>query len=239
MITSAAGNYCSGAASYASSNFFPHSTIVGSSFGIALTLAAISGCASSACRTPFIINSSLLLPLIGVSHGPPICAQVSVFIRKVYHKGIVAGVRITYYYYPRPYLYVTLRKASLSAIIGSTIANLVLLFALRPVVIDSAMPLASLAVLPVASLTIMGAAGAIIVYALLRRYAPHPATTFLWVSALVLVLSLIPDYLVIDRMTGHFAGATPAAGLTLMLMHVVAAAIIVWSLISLWKKGGV
>ena len=125
-------------------------------------------------------------------------------------------------------------KAFLTALVGSVVANLIILYALRPFVTIPAMPLASLALLPVVSLTIIGVIGATIVYAIMRAFLARPQTPFIWVSIVVLLLSLIPDYLIIGMTTGHFAGATFASASTLMLMHVAAAIITVWALVKMW-----
>ena len=126
-------------------------------------------------------------------------------------------------------------KAFLTALVGSVVVNLIILYVLRPFVIVPAMPLASLALLPVASLTIFGVIAATIVYAIMRAVLARPQTPFIWISVVVLILSLIPDYLIIGMTTGHFAGATFASASTLMLMHVAAAIITVWSLVKMWR----
>jgi hypothetical protein len=125
-------------------------------------------------------------------------------------------------------------KSFLLALIGSIVANLILLFVLKPFVINPAMPLHSLSVGPVAALTAIGTIGATIVYAILRAFMARPNKAFIWLSVIVLLISLIPDYLIIGSTTGPFAGATLPSALTLMLMHVAAALIIVWSLVKVW-----
>jgi hypothetical protein len=125
-------------------------------------------------------------------------------------------------------------KASLIAIIGSIVANLVILFALKPFVINPAMPLHALNIGPVAGLTVLGALGTIVLYAIMRAFMSRPNVPFIWISVVVLLLSFIPDYLVIGVTTGLFAGGTVATASTLALMHIVSAIIIVWALVKVW-----
>jgi hypothetical protein len=57
----------------------------------------------------------------------------------------------------------------LVALLGSVIANLVILYVLKPFVINPSMPLHALSIGPVAMLTVAGVLGATIVYALPLR----------------------------------------------------------------------
>lgn len=78
----------------------------------------------------------------------------------------------------------------------------------------------ALTIPPVAFLSALGAAGAAVVYWLLRRYASDPVRTFVRIAVGVLVLSFVPDaaLLVADP------AATPLAVVILAAMHVVVAA---------------
>jgi len=67
---------------------------------------------------------------------------------------------------------------------------------------------------------------AVLVYAVLLRRSRNPVRRFTIISAVVLVLSIIPDYTYIPSQPG----ATTAQASVLALMHVVAAAVIVWVL---------
>ena len=127
-------------------------------------------------------------------------------------------------------------RGFLTALIGSLVANLALLFLIRPFVIDSATPLNALSIGPVSVFTILGVVGATIVYALLRRFLTNPNMIFVWIAVVVLIISFVPDYMVIGQTTGMFAGGNVASALLLMLMHVVTAAIVVWSMTNLWGK---
>ncbi|HUX81148.1 MAG TPA: hypothetical protein VMV38_02415, partial [Candidatus Paceibacterota bacterium] len=53
-------------------------------------------------------------------------------------------------------------------------------------------------------------------------------------SAFILIASFVPDYAIIGQTTGTGAGGTVGSALVLMLMHVVAAVAVVWSLVRLW-----
>jgi hypothetical protein len=125
-------------------------------------------------------------------------------------------------------------KSFLAAFIGSVVANLIILYAIGMHVIDPAMPLHALSVGPITILTLFGTIGATIVYAVMRASMKTPNRAFIGVSVIVLVLSFIPDYLVIGVTSGPFAGGTLGAALTLALMHVISAIIIVLSLTKLW-----
>lgn len=129
-----------------------------------------------------------------------------------------------------------LARSFLTALIGSLIVNLVLLFVLRPLVIDPSMPLNALSIGPVASFTIMGVVGATIVYALLRRLMVDPNPVFLWIALVVLLFSFIPDVTVIGKTEGMFAGGSVATASVLALMHVATGAIVVLALTRLWGR---
>jgi len=125
-------------------------------------------------------------------------------------------------------------KAFLTALIGSVAVNLLILVLFRPIVINPAMPLHALSVGPVAMLTTIGIIGAMIVYAIMRALLAHPARVFVWTAVVVLIVSFIPDYLIIGETSGMFAGGTLGSALVLASMHIVAAIITVWSLVKLW-----
>jgi len=71
--------------------------------------------------------------------------------------------------------------------------------------------------------TIPAAIIAVLLYAVLLRTAANPERTFTIISAVVLVLSVIPDITYIPTV----AGSSNAQTAVLILMHVVAAAVIV------------
>jgi hypothetical protein len=127
-------------------------------------------------------------------------------------------------------------KGFSTALIGAVAVNLIILFLFRPFVTNSAMPLHALSVGPVTMLTVLGVIAATIVYALMRLLLANPNVPFVWLSGIVLLISFIPDYQIIGQTTGMFAGGTISSALTLMLMHLAAAVIIVWSLVKLWGE---
>jgi hypothetical protein len=74
--------------------------------------------------------------------------------------------------------------------------------------------------------TLVLAIPAVFLYALLLRRSGNPVRLFTIISAVVLVLSVIPDFTYIPSEPGASAAQTSI----LVLMHVVAAAVIVWML---------
>ncbi len=89
------------------------------------------------------------------------------------------------------------------------------------------MPLQTTAFIP---FTVVGLLGAIIVFAIIGRVARRPVRTFIIVAAVVLVLSFLPD---IGLLASGAPGATLPGILVLMLLHVVAAVIVVALLVRL------
>lgn len=129
-------------------------------------------------------------------------------------------------------------KAVLKAILGSVIVNLILLYVLRPFVIVPAAPLMALNPGPVAVLTAVGAIGAIVVYALMKKFLKSPERPFIWLSVVVFLVSLVPDFMLFSPNSPSFAGASVASVGTLMLMHAAAGVVIVWSLVCYWPAKG-
>lgn len=74
--------------------------------------------------------------------------------------------------------------------------------------------------------TLPAAVVAVLLYAALLRFARNPARVFTIVSAVVFVITLIPDFTYIPTVPG----ATGAQTAILVLMHIVAASVIVWML---------
>jgi hypothetical protein len=73
--------------------------------------------------------------------------------------------------------------------------------------------------------TFIGVLGAVIVYAVIGRFARQPVHLFRRVALVTLVVSFIPDILML--ITGFNPGTTAANVAVLLLMHVVAWAIAV------------
>jgi len=75
--------------------------------------------------------------------------------------------------------------------------------------------------------TVLGI-GAVLVYTLMRRFAKRPERTFRWISVGVLLVSFVPDlWLLSEAGSAQFEGSTPGGVAILMVLHVVAAAVIV------------
>ncbi len=84
---------------------------------------------------------------------------------------------------------------------------------------------------PTIFFTAIGVGGGVVAFAIIRRFFDHPVRLFRRVAASALVLSLVPDiWLWSDGAAAQFPGASVAAVSVLMLMHVVAAGIVVWTL---------
>jgi len=81
-------------------------------------------------------------------------------------------------------------------------------------------------------LTVVLCAGAVLVFALLGRFAKNPVRLFIIISSVFLVISFLPD-LAVPSMAGSMPGANWSYAITLMIMHVVAGFITVYMLIKL------
>ena len=82
---------------------------------------------------------------------------------------------------------------------------------------------------PAISMTLLAAIPAVLLYAALLRYAGDPARRYTIISAVVFVVTLIPDFTYIPGV----AGASHAQTAVLVLMHVVTAIVIVGMLTKL------
>jgi len=90
---------------------------------------------------------------------------------------------------------------------------------------------------PTIFFTLVSGAVAVGVYGLVRRSSQRPDRLFRGIAAVVLLLSFLPDlWLLSDGASGAFPGATPAGVGILMVMHLAAAAVIVWALTG--RSGG-
>ena len=79
--------------------------------------------------------------------------------------------------------------------------------------------------------TVVPAVVAVLLYAALIRFTSNPARIFTNIAVVVLIVSLIPDLTYIPSVPGASAGQTAI----LMLMHVVAAVVIVSMLTTLTR----
>ena len=79
-------------------------------------------------------------------------------------------------------------------------------------------------------LTVILCTAAVIVFALVGRFAKNPVRTYIIISSIFLVISFLPDIAVASA---PFPGAGWSYSITLMIMHVVAGFITVYMLIKL------
>ena len=115
----------------------------------------------------------------------------------------------------------------LSAIIGVLIVRTLAMAILPP----PYAPGLSMILLPIV-LTLILCTGAVLVFALVRRFAKNPVRTYIIISGVFLVVSFLPD---IAAVSAPFPGAGWPYSLSLMTMHVVAGFITVYMLIKLTR----
>lgn len=96
-------------------------------------------------------------------------------------------------------------------------------WSIAPAVIDVSpefMPLASAG--PVIVMTILGVLGAVVAFVVVGRFARQPARTYPLIAFVALLVSLIPNVMLIAAPAGApFGGITAPQVLVLMVMHVV------------------
>ena len=113
----------------------------------------------------------------------------------------------------------------LSAIVGVLIVRTIAMAILHP----PYAPGLAMILLPI-MLTLILCTGAVIVFALVGRFAKNPVRTYIIISSIFLVISFLPDILAV---AAPFPGAGWPYSITLMIMHVVAGFITVYMLIKL------
>ena len=113
----------------------------------------------------------------------------------------------------------------LAAIIGVLIVRTIAMAILQP----PYAPGLEMIMIPIV-LTLVLCTGAVIVFALVGRFAKNPVRTYLIISSIFLVISFLPDIAVVSM---PLPGAGWAYSITLMIMHVVAGFITVYMLIKL------
>ena len=109
----------------------------------------------------------------------------------------------------------------LFAIVSALIVNVALLVLVRDLSLVE--PFGALTVPPVAFLSVLGATAATAVYGAITRISPHPDWVFIRVAAIALLISFVPDILVLQ----YDETATLGAVIVLMVMHVTAAIVCV------------
>jgi len=113
----------------------------------------------------------------------------------------------------------------LAAIIGVLIVRVIAMSILTP----PFAPGLEMIALPIV-LTLIFCTAAVLVFALVGRFAKNPVRTYIIISSVFLVISFLPDILVVSA---PFPGAGWPYSITLMIMHVVAGFITVYMLIKL------
>ena len=90
--------------------------------------------------------------------------------------------------------------------------------------VDPAKPEIPIPLLGFAQLTFVFSLIGVGLAAILARKARRPRSTFVWTTLVLLVLSIVPDFVKIPNLSPDFA---PATAWTLAALHVVAAAIVI------------
>lgn len=105
-----------------------------------------------------------------------------------------------------------------AATVAAAVATAVVAAAGQAIGISTAVSGAPIPASGFAVLTVMFSVLGLVIATALRRFARHPRTAWIRTTAVLTVLSFVPDVL---------ADATPATKVLLMLTHVVAAAIVI------------
>ena len=113
----------------------------------------------------------------------------------------------------------------LAAIIGVLIVRTIARMILQP----PYAPGLQMIMIPVA-LTLVLCTAAVLVFAMVGRFAKNPVVTYLVISIVFLLISFLPD---MATASAPFPGAGWAYAITLMIMHVVAGFITVFMLTKL------
>ena len=101
----------------------------------------------------------------------------------------------------------------LASILGVLIVRVVAVAILQP----DPIPLSLGWVIPIIS-TIVFVIGAVLVFALVSRYAANPIRTYQVIAFVVLILTFVPDVIFVQV---HFLNSTWPITIALMVMHVV------------------
>jgi hypothetical protein len=109
----------------------------------------------------------------------------------------------------------------------AVIANVVILYFAKPL----APALMPLNIAPVVIWTIIGTLGATLVYRFIAGRSAAPGRAFVIVAVIALLISFAPDIALLVNPNPMFGQVTAPGVYSLMAMHVVAAAIIVTTLI--------
>jgi hypothetical protein len=119
----------------------------------------------------------------------------------------------------------------LGTVVAAVIANVLIYFIGSAFVEYNPQFIVLSNVSPTIIFTVVPAIVAVVIYALLLRFTTNPARIFTIAAAVVLVISLIPDLTYIPTVPG----ATGAQTAVLMVMHIIAAIVIVSMLTTLTR----
>jgi len=109
--------------------------------------------------------------------------------------------------------------AVIASIVGVLVVRIVAVALLQP----QPMPMSLMWLTPVIFTAVL-VTGAVLVFALVARFAPNPIRTYQVIAFVVLLLSLVPD---VAYAGSSMPGASWPVAISLMIMHVVAWAICV------------
>ena len=109
--------------------------------------------------------------------------------------------------------------AVIASIVGVLVVRIVAVALLQP----QPMPMSLMWLTPVIFTAVL-VTGAVLVFALVARFAPNPIRTYQVIAFVVLLLSLLPD---VAYAGSSMPGASWPVAIALMIMHVVAWAICV------------
>jgi hypothetical protein len=121
---------------------------------------------------------------------------------------------------------------SLATVVAAVLANVLVYFIGSAVVGYDPLFIVLANVSATILFTVVPAIVAVLLYAVLVRFSSNPARIFTNIAIVVLIVSLIPDLTYIPSVPGATSGQTAI----LMLMHVVAAAVIVGMLTTLTRS---
>jgi hypothetical protein len=121
---------------------------------------------------------------------------------------------------------------SLATVVAAVLANVLVYFIGSAVVGYDPLFIVLANVSATILFTVVPAIVAVLLYAVLVRFSGNPARIFTNIAVVVLIVSLIPDLTYIPSVPGATSGQTAI----LMVMHVVAAAVIVGMLTTLTRS---
>ena len=124
--------------------------------------------------------------------------------------------------------------SGLVALIASVVVNALLIAIFLPLTGVPANVMTFKVAGPTGFFTFMGVMGALVVFTIVRRFSRRPNRLFVWIAALVLLVSFLPD-IYVHNLGPMFAQITVGGAVLLMAMHVACAVITVSTLTLLTK----